>query len=213
MDYRGGCPAARVIILTLFCCRNIHAHTLAVFCRGLDTALAQFLGNLCRAVAGHTKVEDFLDHRSGLVINNPAGLIIRGFLVAVRRIGAERLTRLALCLEHRTDFLAGVLGIKLVENVDERGQIAFLLIGAVHTVVDGDEADIRLRECYLGVEADLQVITTQAAHVLDDDRSDAACIHLSNHALEVRSVEGCAAVPVIYKEAGVAETIVICVFL
>ena len=70
-------------------------------------------------------------------------LVVRVFEVAIGWIGTQRFAGLAFSLEYRADLLAGILGIPFVDNIEERGKITVLLVGAVHSVVDGDEADIR----------------------------------------------------------------------
>ena len=68
--------------------------------------------------------------------------VIGVFQITVRRIGSQRFTGIPFSSEYSLDFLAGVFGIELVENVDERRHVVVHLIGTVYTVVDGDEADI-----------------------------------------------------------------------
>ena len=61
---------------------------------------------------------------------------------------------------------------ELVEEIDEGCEIAALLIGAVHTVVDCDKANIRIREGDFCVETYFEVISAQSAHILDNDCAD-----------------------------------------
>jgi len=115
--------------------------------------------------------------------------------------------------EHSSDFLAGVLGVPFVDDVEERGEVAVLLIGAVNAVVDSDEANACLREHDLGIVPDFQIIPTQSRHILDDDCSHHARFHIRNHSIEDRSVEGGTADTIIHLEAEVTKTIVLGVLL
>lgn len=87
-------------------------------------------------------MKDFLYYLSGIFIYNPVVLILRVFLVSVGCVGAEWLASLSLCLEHRTDFLARILGIPFIDDIEEWRKIAVLLTGTVDPVVDGNKADV-----------------------------------------------------------------------
>ena len=140
-------------------------------------------------------------------------IVLRVFQIAVRRIRAERLSSLALCLEYGTDFLARILGVELVHDVEERGEIALGLACAVHAVVDGNEPHIRLRECYLGVVSHLQIVPSETAQVLYDKRPDPAFIDHADEPLPIRSCEGGPTVAIVHEELGVAESVIIRIFL
>ena len=55
-------------------------------------------------------------------------LIIGVFEVAVGWLGTQRFAGLALCFEHRTNFLAGVLSVPFVDDIKERSEVAVLLV-------------------------------------------------------------------------------------
>ena len=76
----------------------------------------QEFGNLHRSPTFHTQLEDALDHRSGCFVHAPLCSILRVFAVAKGDIGCQRDALLALGLLYRTDFAAGVLGKKLIEQ-------------------------------------------------------------------------------------------------
>ena len=79
------------------------------------------------------------------------------------------------------------MALPFVDDIDKRNKLIVLLIGAVHTTVDGDEPDVILGECDLSVHPHFQIITTDAAHILRDDRADFPFIHQRHHALPIRS--------------------------
>ena len=87
--------------------------------------------------------------------------VLRVFDVAVGRVRAQRFAGLPFGFEHSPNLSAGVLGIELIENVDERGHVIFGAVDAVHAVVDGDEADVGIGKDHLGVHTDLQIISAQ----------------------------------------------------
>lgn len=162
-----------------------------------------------KALSGYAHFEDILDHIGCDIVYDPVMLVIWVFEITIRRIGTQRFAGFAFCFEHRTDLLTGVLGIEFIENIDERSKIAVLLICAVHAVVDGNKADICAGKSHLGVVAHLEVVSSQSAHVLYNDRTDFALVHKCNKTLPVRAVEVRTAVPIVYEKHRVAEAVII----
>lgn len=208
-----GAVAPKVRVIVELPSRRVKSHPLCV-CRGIfNFALREDIRNLCGAVAVHTKFENFPYHLGSVLIHNPVMLVIGVLEVAVGRLGTQRFTGLALCFEHRTDFLAGVLSVPFIDNIKERGKITVLLVCTVHTVVDGYEADISAGQNHLGVVAYFEVVSAQSAHILNDNRSDLTFVHQGHKPLPIRSVKVRTAVAIVYEELCVAEAVVICVFL
>ena len=140
-------------------------------------------------------------------------LIRRVFYVAIGRICTERLTVLTFGLKHSAYFLAGILGVPFVNDVEEWRKIAVLLIGTVDTVVNCNETDVGAGKENFRVVANLEVISSKAAHVLHNDGADAALLSKRNQTLPVWTIEVRAAVPVINEKLRVAEAIVVSVLL
>lgn len=93
------------------------------------------------------------------------------------------------------------------------GKSAVLLVSAVRTVIDGDEANIGAGQNHLGVVTYLEVISAQSAHVLDDDCADPALVHHGHQSLPVRAFKVGTGVAIVHKEHGVTETVVIRILL
>ena len=121
-----------------------------------------------RTVAIHAQVKRLSHYPSGLLVDNPVHLVVRAFDVAVCRIRAEPLAILPFRLEHGAHLLAGVLSVPLVDNIQKWRKIAILMIGAVDTVVDGDEADAGAGKEHFRVVAYLEIIASEAVHILHD---------------------------------------------
>jgi len=83
------------------------------------------------------------------------------------------------CLKHRTDFPAGITGVKFIHDVAEWGKIV-IAFQTVHTVVDGDQTNTALPQ-NLHDLTDLQIVAPQPAHVLDDDCLYTPCLHFLHH--------------------------------
>ena len=179
--------------------------------RDFDLPLLQNGGNLRGTISGDAQAEYLPDHLCGLLIHNPVVLIFRVLQVPVRRIGTQWLASIALCLKHGLDLPAGILGIELVEDVDEGRHVVFRAVDAIHTVVDGDEADIVGWEHHLGVHAHLQVIPAEAAHVLYDDDADFVLIDQAEEPLPIRSGEIRPAVTIVHEIHSIREIMVISV--
>ena len=60
---------------------------------------------------------------------------------------------------------------------------------AVDAVIDGDESDVLLLEENFRVKAHLQIVSSEAAHVLADDRADITRLDLGNHGVESGAIE------------------------
>lgn len=106
-------------------------------------------------------------------------------------------------------FPARVLRIELVEDVYERCHVVFSLAGAVHVIVEGNEPYVRVGEYHIGVHSHLKVIAAQAAHVLDDDRTDRAFVHQFHQPLPARPGERSAGIPVVHELGDVPKTVLL----
>lgn len=179
--------------------------------RYLDLPLLQNGGNLGGPVTGDAQAEYLPDHLCGLLVHDPVVFILRVLQVAVRRIGAERLSGIALRLKHSLDFPAGILGVELVENIDEGRHVVFRAVDTVHAVVDGDEADIVGREKHLRIHTDLKVVPSEAAHILYDDDADFVLVDHADEPLPIRSVEIGPTVTIIHEIHRIREILVISV--
>lgn len=135
--------------------------------------------------------------------------VIGVFQIAVRRIGSQRFTGISFGAEHSLDFLAGVFGVELVENVDERRHVVLHLICTVYTVVDGDEVDIVVREHHLRVHTYLEIVPSQPAHILYDDGADTPFVDHAEQALPVRAVKIGSAVTIVYEISRAGESVIV----
>lgn len=68
--------------------------------------------------------------------------------------------RLAFRLKNRAYFLAGVLGVPLVDDIEERREIAVLLVCTVEAVIDGNEAYVGAGKKHFCVISDLEIISS-----------------------------------------------------
>lgn len=71
------------------------------------------------------------------------------------------------------------------------GSKLIVALGAVHPIVYGNKVNIMLREHDLGIHTHLQIITAKTGHIFDDDPFDDPRLHIGDHLLETRSIEGC----------------------
>lgn len=117
------------------------------------------------------------------------------------------LPSLAPQLHHRPDFLAGVLGVVVVKDILEHRKVVFPL-GAVHVVVDGDEAHVVGGEDEILQAAHAGILPAQPGQVLDDQRGHAVVLHMLHHLQEAGAVEVGAAVPVVNEKDSVLEAVV-----
>lgn len=123
--------------------------------------LCQHFGNRRNADALTGKAEYLSDDFSRRFIHNKGLLIAVGSLVAVGDGAAAPQAVLHSGLKDSLNFVAGVLCVVLVHDVQKRSKIVVRRVCAVHIVVDGDEANALFREKDFRVVADLQVISAQ----------------------------------------------------
>lgn len=211
----GNCALAPFIIIAAVLAIVWYIYTV---CLGMgggihDVALIHLICNLRNTIALYAKPKNFLYHISSFLVNKPVSFIRWVFDITVRQISAKRLARLSLGFEHSSDFTAGVLGIKFVENIDERRHVVLHLVVAVHAIIDGNKTDVGIGKNHLRVHPDFQVITTEAAHVLHNNGAYLALIHQRHQAVPVRPVERGAAVAIIDEKGKVGEAIVSSVLL
>ena len=185
--YRGIVPAIGITLL-FYITRD--AFAFVVSGRSEDFPLPQLSCYLGRSKPIHNIQPDFIDHIGSLTVGYPMFAVIRVFHVSVRRISRQMFSGVPFDLHHSTDFLAGVFRIPLIDDIAE-GSKLIVALGAVHPIVYGDKVNIMLREHDLGIHTHLQIITAKTGHIFDDDPFDDPCLHIGDHLLETRSIEGC----------------------
>ena len=118
----------------------------------------------------------------------------------------------ALCFDNRSYFSAGILGIEVVEQVADWGEIAVSMLG-IYAVVHGDESHIHAGEYNLCVVSNLQIVPAEAAHVLHNDRADLPRFHQGEQFLHRRTVEVGASIAVVHEESRVGEAVIVSILL
>ena len=107
-----------------------------------------------RSVSGHS--EDALHDFGSLRIDQKR--FVFGHLISIRDCSAASDTMLHSVTEDGFDFLAGIPGIPLVHDVQERRKLVLSRAVAVHIVIDGDKSHALFRKEDLGIETDLKII-------------------------------------------------------
>ena len=139
------------------------------------------------ALAG--QVEDLPHHLGGFGIHHQ-GLLVRWRSdIAIGNRAAAPLAILHPSAEDGLDLVAGVPAVELIHDVEKGREVVLLGLGAVDAVVDGDEPHTLVGEHDLGVEANLEIVPPEAAHILDDDCADVARLDLPHHGGEAWAVK------------------------
>ena len=108
--------------------------------------------------------------------------------------------------EDRLYLVAGVLGVPLVHYIEERSEVIILWLVAIHITVDCNKAYLLLGEQYLGIKADFKIVSTETAHILDDNRADFSSFGFCKHCLKSGTVKVTPCVTVIGKMLDVRHT-------
>lgn len=125
--------------------------------------------------------------------------------IAVKDGAGQVLATHALCLEYGFDFLAGVPRVILVHNVAERSKI-IVAVDAVHSIVNGNQSNA-FHAQNLHDLSDLEIIASQPAHVLYDDRLHATSLDRLHHGGKAGAVKASAGDTIIGEMGRVRKTV------
>ena len=199
----GGVPAVRVCnFLVTAVIRLIHG---SVGRRYQHLFLCQNFRNACCGNALTYQPENFPDNLCGRLVHDKGLLIARFSLVAIGNGAAAPQPFLHSGLEYRLDFVAGVLCVPLVHDVQKRSEVIVLRGGAVHIVVDSYETNALLREKNLRVIADLQVISAKTAEVFYNQDFHMTCFDFFQQGGKAGTVEIRTRITVVIKMANVSQ--------
>ena len=101
---------------------------------------------------------------------------------------------------------AQITKIPFVHDIQEGSEVILHRIGAVHIVVDCNEAHTFVGEHDLSVETNLKVVSSKAAHVLHDDGRDVTGLDFLQHFVECRTIEVDASVTIIREMPDIQKT-------
>ena len=106
-------------------------------------------------------IEDPADNGSGLRIYMKGLLITGNPLITVGNTAAAPFAILHPRFENGTDFIAGIPGVPLVHDVQERSKVIVRGIGTVNIVVDSDEPNTLGRKLNFCVKSNFQIIASE----------------------------------------------------
>src|SRR5699024_1715745 len=112
----------------------------------------------------------------------------------------NKLTVLLLDLQAGTDFHRNILAVGIVNQVLEGNDkgIRLRIAGqAVVSIIDRDETDAKLGKNLLKVTATVDIVSRKAAEVFDHNAINPALADCLFQLLEVRTIKGNAAVPIV----------------
>ena len=88
-----------------------------------------------------------------------------------------------------TDFFAGVFSVPFIDDIAE-GRKLVVALGTVYTIIHRNKVNIMFGKHDLRIHADLQIITSETRHILNDNTLDKTCLNICNHLLKAWAVEG-----------------------
>jgi len=151
--------------------------------------LGQNIRDLIHALTVNDHTKDAAHNSSSFLVNDPALLVLRVFQIPVDRMIAGVFALVALRPIDGADLLACITSVKIVHDIEKRREIILGLIGAVHAIVDGNEANTVLREGDLRIEAHTEVITTHATEVFYKDNAHLTGFNVGNQAFPVWTIK------------------------
>ena len=177
----------RVPVIRFF--RQRFSGTLGIMCLdGQDVFGGQQLGNLHRAFSRNAQVKNTLDDLGSSLVHNPLLFVRWVFHIPVGRISAEVFPSVSFGTHDGTDFLTGIAGVEVVEQVAERGKIVIPFV-AVHTIIDGYISNITFHKETLGIVAHFQIVPAHAGHILDNNGLDFPRFCKAYHLIPTGSIE------------------------
>ena len=179
---------------------ELHPRRVLILHRGKHTHLIQPCGNAADGEAVLVHGKDHLYILADSLIDDELVFVIRRFLVAIGSERPDELTVLLLDLQAGSDFHGNILAVRIVDEVFERDNkgIRLRIAGqAVVSIVDRDKADAELREYLFQIPPAFDVVSRKAAEVFDHDAVNRALADRVFELLEVWTIEGNAAIPIV----------------
>ena len=161
-----------------------------------DAPLFQHPGDFAGAVALRAKLKNQLYHRGRFFVHQQMAVLPP--YISVGGIGGQPLAGHSLIAENRPYLLRGVLGVPLVYDIAERGEVVAHLIVAVYSVIDGDKTDSHLWKADFRIQPYLQIIAAKPGHILDDHHTDKPRLNVGHHFLKAGTLEAGAGITVVF---------------
>ncbi len=106
------------------------------------------------------KVKNLLHNPAGFRVNQKMTFFVRVFHIAQRCIGSIVCAIGKPCVHGSLDLFAGLAGVHLIQDVQERGKLAFS-VERVHIVIDGNVAYTLAGEIDVRVLSGQDVVSSQ----------------------------------------------------
>lgn len=139
VGYCGTVPAAGVMVAVI---TAFSMFGLLQICRGDQHIISgQLIGYGLASHAINNHLVNPANNLCGFFINQKMVFVLWVTLVPIGDCAAAPLAILHPGTENRSYFVAGVLCVPLIHDVQKRREVVFHRIGTVYAVVDGDKAD------------------------------------------------------------------------
>ena len=110
------------------------------------------------------------------------------------------------------NLFTGILCVPLIDDIPERCEVIVYCAVRVHPIIDGDEANVQLRESDFRIHTDFQIVSTKPRHILHNDHIDAPGFNICKHFLKARTVEIRSGITVVFVDFEVRNPMIVCVF-
>ena len=157
----------------------------------------QDFGNHVRPHPLRTQAKDTAHNFCCFLVHQPVVLDFRVLFEAVGNGVGDGFAGPSAHLILRFLFPAAIPDVPLRHDVDERSKLPCTLVCAVHAVGNGNEPDIVLGKQDLCVEAGLQIISPDPAHVLGNDTAHFSGLNVRNKLFPAGPLKICTAPAVI----------------
>ena len=167
--------------------------------RRFDTFFVQGIRDLVGAdtLSSHFKHPKHIACRR--LVTNGKPVFIIPFNVAIRRGICPILSRFGVGFDDGADLLTGACRVPFIKHVHNRHHIHTGIFGIcrIHVITESDKTDVVHGENIIGVLSHLNIVSSKAAEILDDNDVDPAGLGILQKPFYLRSVEAGAAPSVV----------------
>ena len=160
----------------------------------------QLLCNLRRAFSGKAEGEYLSDDLCRRLVDIPLLFVAFNLFVSIGDSRGDPLTLRGFQLIDRTDFLAGLRRIPLVENTVKWQHFHSFAGCGIDIFLYGDKGNAKGRIDHLRQPAHLDLLSSKTGYILYDDRPDLSVLRHSLHPLKIRPLKSRPGNAVVYKE-------------
>ena len=166
-------------------------------CGSRDFFLFKDFADVCSSVTVCGKVEYLFDDPLVLGIEDQVSFLLGVFYIPDGSVSSVMSTAHKFGVQSRLDFLRCLSRVHLIEDVEERRDLALSLV-AINSVGNGNIADVMRRKVDVYLLSRKDVVSAKSGKVFSNDTVDLSFLDVIKHPFKTGAVKVCTAVPIIH---------------